>query len=184
VTRRRGAIYIGASVINFCYAARGIRVSSTTTKTVDCTNLTFSESQRSIADGKISLNVSRRVVSPAWIAGVLISRPKIQRHVRPDEVVVSSEATPGDLRDAPSITRGRSSAKKISRALSDREVQPLDERSVQFRGVLGVAQRLFESPRVTDQHSSLDLDDAIVPARLDHLAYRHAGPKMRPTTLL
>jgi hypothetical protein len=36
--------------------------------------------------------------------------------------------------------------KKIGRALSDREVQPLDERSVQFRGVLGVAQRLFESP--------------------------------------
>ena len=30
--------------------------------------------------------------------------------------------------------------KKISRALSDREIQPLDERSVQFRGVLGVAQ--------------------------------------------
>ena len=65
----------GASVINCCYAARGIRVSSTTTKTVDCPNLTFSENERSIADGKISLNVSRRIVSPAWIAGVLISRP-------------------------------------------------------------------------------------------------------------
>ena len=66
---------MGASVINCCYAARGIRVSSTTTKTVVCPNLTFSENQRSIACGKISLNVSRRVVSPAWIAGVLISRP-------------------------------------------------------------------------------------------------------------
>jgi hypothetical protein len=67
--------FFGASVINCCYSARGIRVSSTTTKTVDCPELTFSENQRSIADGKISLNVSRRVVSPACIAGVLISPP-------------------------------------------------------------------------------------------------------------
>ena len=36
----------GASVINCCYATRGIGVSSTTTKTVDCPNLTFSENQR------------------------------------------------------------------------------------------------------------------------------------------
>jgi hypothetical protein len=53
--------------------------------------------------------------------------------------------------------------KKIGEPGRDREGQPLDERSVQFRGVLGVAQRLLESPRVADQHSSLDLDDAIVP---------------------
>jgi hypothetical protein len=61
------------SVINCCYAARGIRVSSTTTKTIDCPNLTFSENQRTIACGKISLNVSRRVVSLTCIAGVLTS---------------------------------------------------------------------------------------------------------------
>ena len=42
---------------------------------MNCPNLTFSENERSIADGKISLNVTRRVVSPACIAGVLISRP-------------------------------------------------------------------------------------------------------------
>src|SRR5262245_2749693 len=67
--------------------------------------------------------------------------------------------------------------KKIGRAQSDREVQPLDERSVQFRGVLGVAQRLFESPRGADPHSSLDLDDAIVPTRLDDLAVQTSWPK-------
>jgi hypothetical protein len=70
-----GIGHSGASVINCRYAARGIGVSLTTTKTVDCPNLTFSKNERSIAGGKISRNVSRRVISPAWIAGVLISRP-------------------------------------------------------------------------------------------------------------
>src|SRR5262245_18690673 len=68
-------------------------------------------------------------------------------------------------------------SKKIGRALSDRKVQPLGERSVQFRGVLGVAQRLFESPRGPDQHSSLDLDNAIIPTRLDDLAVQTSWPK-------
>jgi hypothetical protein len=45
------------------------------TQTVDCPNLTFSDNQRSIADGKISRNVNRRVVNPACIAGVLTSAP-------------------------------------------------------------------------------------------------------------
>src|SRR5262249_4023661 len=89
----------------------------------------------------------------------------------------SSERTPGDLRDALSSRMTYRVPKKIGRALSDREVQPLDERSVQFRGVLGVAQRLFESPRVADQHSSLDLDDAIVPTGLDHLAVKTCRSK-------
>jgi hypothetical protein len=49
------------------------RVSSTMTKRSMVR--TFFDTQRTIADGKISLNVSRRVVSPACIAGVLISLP-------------------------------------------------------------------------------------------------------------
>jgi hypothetical protein len=57
----------GASVINCCYAARGIGVSSTTTKTVDCPDLTFSDTHRNVAGGKISLNVIGCVVSPACI---------------------------------------------------------------------------------------------------------------------
>jgi hypothetical protein len=59
----------GSSVINCCYAASGIRVSLTMTKIVDCPDLTFSNTHRNVADGKISLKVSRRLVSPACIAG-------------------------------------------------------------------------------------------------------------------
>jgi hypothetical protein len=61
---------IGCFVINCCYAARGIGVSSTTTKTVDCPDLTFSDIHTNVADWKISLNVNRRVARPACIAGV------------------------------------------------------------------------------------------------------------------
>jgi hypothetical protein len=70
-------VKVGASVINCCYAARGIRVSSTVGENVDLpnANMTLVDFKKVIADGNISLNVSRRVVSPAWIAGVLISRP-------------------------------------------------------------------------------------------------------------
>src|SRR5262249_47335089 len=38
-------------------------------------------------------------------------------------------------------------------------------------------QRLFESPRVTDPHSSLDLDDAIVLTGFDHLAVQTCWPQ-------
>jgi hypothetical protein len=96
--------------------------------------------------------------------------------VRPHEVVVAAKQLqvifetllPTQVADRP--------PKRIGRALSDREIQPLDERSVQFRGVLRVAQRLFESPRVADQRSSLDLDDAIVPTGLDDLAVQTRWP--------
>jgi hypothetical protein len=37
--------------------------------------VTFSAAEKTIGDKKISLKFSRRVVGPAWIAGVLISRP-------------------------------------------------------------------------------------------------------------
>ena len=61
--------------------------------------------------------------------------------------------------------------------MSDRKIQPFDERRVQFRGVLGVAQPLFQSPRVADLSSSLDLDNAIVRTRLDDLAVETGWPK-------
>jgi hypothetical protein len=66
---------IGASVINCCSAPDASEYRQTRTKTVDCPNLTFSNNRRSIAGGKISLNVSGRVVNPACIAGVLTSAP-------------------------------------------------------------------------------------------------------------
>jgi hypothetical protein len=59
--------------------------------------------------------------------------------------------------------------KKIGRALPDRQTQLFDERRVHFGGILGVAQHLFQSPRIADQRSSLDLDDTVVPTRLDKL---------------
>jgi len=43
----------GASVINCYYAVRGIGVSSLTTKTVDFPDLTFSDTHRKVAGGKI-----------------------------------------------------------------------------------------------------------------------------------
>ncbi len=39
------------------------------------TDLTFSHASKTIVDEKISLNVSRRVVRPACMAGVLTSLP-------------------------------------------------------------------------------------------------------------
>ena len=36
--------------------------------------------------------------------------------------------------------------------------------------VLGVIERVFESPRGSEQRSAFDLDDTIVPARLEDLA--------------
>jgi hypothetical protein len=41
------------------------------------TDLTFHHASKTIVDEKISLNVSRRVVRPAWTAGVLTSRPNL-----------------------------------------------------------------------------------------------------------
>ena len=65
---------------------------------------------------------------------------------------------------------GQRSPSQISRALSDRQIQPLDERSVQRRRVLGVVERLLETPRGAHQCSSFDLHDAIISSRLEHLA--------------
>jgi hypothetical protein len=90
--------------------------------------------------------------------------------VRPDEVVIAAKQLKVIFETRlPSRVTSRSPA-KIRRALSDREIQPFDKGRVQFRGVLGVAQRLFQAPWCADHRSSLDLDNAIIPARLDDLA--------------
>ena len=64
---------------------------------------------------------------------------------------------------------GKRSSRKVCRALPDRQIQPLDERRVQCRGVLGVIERVFESPRGSVQRSAFDFNDTIVPARLEDL---------------
>jgi hypothetical protein len=56
----------GASVINCCYAARDIGISSTVDENVDLpnANMTLIDFKKVIADEKISLNVNLRLVSP------------------------------------------------------------------------------------------------------------------------
>ena len=61
------------------------------------------------------------------------------------------------------------SAAEIRRSLTDGQVEPLDERRVELRGVLGFKERLLELPSGTDDLSSFNLDDAVVPPRLYHL---------------
>ena len=63
--RRGCAALLGASVIECCYAANFTRPSSTMTRIVQraSTDLTFSHASKKIVDEKISLNVSRRLVT-------------------------------------------------------------------------------------------------------------------------
>jgi hypothetical protein len=63
-------------------AARRIRVSKTMTKAGACPNATLFDVQRTIGNGKISLNASRRVVSPACIPGRPNLVSEFQRPVR------------------------------------------------------------------------------------------------------
>ena len=72
---------------------------------------------------------------------------------------------------------GQRSPSQISRALSDRQIQPLDERSVQRRRVLGVVERLLESPPGSQQLSTFDLHDAIVASGLQDLRIEHGRPE-------
>jgi hypothetical protein len=67
----------GASVIKCCYAARDIGMSSTVGENMDLpnANMTLIDFKKVIADEKISLSASRRLVSPVCIAGVLTSLP-------------------------------------------------------------------------------------------------------------
>jgi hypothetical protein len=97
--------------------------------------------------------------------------------MRPDEVVIAPKQLQVIFETLLPSSVAYRPPKKIGRAPPDRQIQPFDERRVQFRGVLGVAQHLFQSPRVADQRSSLDLDDAVVPTRLDDLAVQTRWPK-------
>jgi hypothetical protein len=71
----------------------------------------------------------------------------------------------------PSCLTPRPSA-KIRRALSDRQIRPFDKGRIQFRGILGIAQRPFESPCGTPYGSSINLDNMIIPAGFCDLAIK------------
>jgi hypothetical protein len=66
---------------------------------------------------------------------------------------------------------------KIRRALSDCQIQPFDKGCVPLRGILGVAQCLFESPDSADHGSSLNFDNTIVSAGFNDLAIQTRLPK-------
>ncbi len=95
---------------------------------------------------------------------------ELQSSVRSDEVVIATEQLQVLIEPLRRASVGKRSSRKVCRALPDGQIQPLDERRVQCRGVLGVIERVFESPRGSVQRSPFDLDDAIVPARLEDLA--------------
>ena len=66
---------------------------------------------------------------------------------------------------------------KIRRALSDCQIQPFDKGCIQLRGILGIAQRLFQSQGGADYGSSLNLDNTIIPADLNDLAIQERRPQ-------
>ena len=72
---------------------------------------------------------------------------------------------------------GERSPRQRGRALADRQIQPVDERRVQCRRVLGAVERCFEPPRRAPQRSSFDLNDAIVSSRLEHLTVENCWTK-------
>ena len=72
---------------------------------------------------------------------------------------------------------GERSPRQIGRALSDGEIHPFNERRVQCRRVLGVVEPCFEPSRRAHPLSSVDLNDAIVSSRLEHLAVENRWTK-------
>lgn len=61
------------------------------------------------------------------------------------------------------------SPKQRGRTLSDRQIQPLHIRSIQFPGVLGIAPSLLPFPCCSNSGLTLYFDHAIIPALFDHL---------------
>jgi hypothetical protein len=103
---------------------------------------------------------------------------EFQRPVRPDEIVMAVKQLEMIFEAfLPSCLTYRPPT-KIRRALSDRQIQPFDKGCVPLRGILGVAQCLFESPGHADHGSSLNLDNTIVPADFNDLALQTRLPKV------
>ena len=69
----------------------------------------------------------------------------------------------------------RRATAQVRRALTNGEVEALDERRVQVLGILRRQQRVLQPPRGTDLHAPLDADDPIVPTSLDLLTVDASG---------
>ena len=92
--------------------------------------MTLIDFKKVIADEKINFNVSRRLVSPVCIAGVLTSHSEFQRPVRPDEVVIATKQLQVIFETLLPSNAAYRPPKNIRRALPDRQIQPFDERRV------------------------------------------------------
>ena len=82
--------------------------------------------------------------------------------VWPNEVVIAAQQLEVLFEPLLRSRVAQRSPQKVGRALPDGQVQPLDERRVQCRGVLRVIERFFESPRGSNQLSSFDLQVSIM----------------------
>ena len=78
-----------------------------------------------------------------------VSRPKLQRPVRPDEIVIAAQEVnvPVELVGATGVA-GRATA-QVRRAWANREVETLDERGVQGLGILRLPPRSLQPTRRT-----------------------------------
>lgn len=97
--------------------------------------------------------------------------------MRPDKIVVAAKQLQVGFQSLFPVGMTYRPAQQIRGALSDREIQPFDERCVQFRGVFRLLQPLFKSPSRPNHRPSLHFHDAIIPTRLDDLTIDTGGPK-------
>ena len=100
----------GASVIKCCYAATGMYMTAAAAilRELASVSTSLSDETRLRRDTKMSRRVSRRVASPACIAGVRISRPNFSGH-GVERSCSSSAAVRGAPRACPSTAHGRAS---------------------------------------------------------------------------
>ena len=102
---------------------------------------------------------------------------ELQSSVRSDEIVIATEQLQVLIEPLRRASVGKRSSRKVCRALPDGQIQSLDEGGIQCRRVLGVIERFFESPRSSMNGPSFDLDDTIVPTRLEDLAIETSRPE-------
>jgi hypothetical protein len=110
-------------------------------------------SSKSILDEKMSLNISIPLVTSLQ-RGCSDLLPKFQGPMRPHEIIMATKYLDVIFETFPQPCLTYRSATQIRRALSDREIQPFDERRVQFHRVLRVPQSLSQSPSSNHRSSS------------------------------
>ena len=104
--------------------------------------------------------------------------------MRSREVVVEAEDLHLIIESfvSPCVTCG--APRQVCSALAYRQVQSLDERCVERRGVLGVRQRLLESPVGTNDAATFHANHSIVPSCLQDLRVDAADAKEPSNDLL